>query len=109
MNSNQRVNSSLSGKFKGSAYIPSESYPKQISNNVPKSTVTLWKSKYGETLSGQNLNDNENNVENDYIGNLKKQIYYMEMELNLMKEREKEIEKSGGFSKIFFNFSSTFQ
>ena len=39
-------------------------------------------------------------TEEDYIENLKKQAYFMEMELKLLKEREKEIEKSGGFSKI---------
>ena len=40
-------------------------------------------------------------VENEFIENLKKQIYFMEMELKLMKEREREIAKSGGFTQLF--------
>lgn len=40
-------------------------------------------------------------IENDFIDNLKKQIYFMEMELKLMKEREREISKSGGFTQLF--------
>ena len=40
-------------------------------------------------------------IENDFIDNLKKQIYFMEMELKLMKEREREIAKSGGFTQLF--------
>jgi len=44
--------------------------------------------------------EEEKKAEEDYIENLKKQVYFMEMELKLLKEREKEIEKSGGFSII---------
>ena len=62
-------------------------------NSMNKSNVTLWKSKYN-----QGIPEEEKKVENDYIDNLKKQIYFMEMELKLMKEREREIEKTGGFS-----------
>ena len=42
-------------------------------------------------------------VENEFIENLKKQIYLMEMELKLMKEREREreIAKNGGFTQLF--------
>ena len=40
-------------------------------------------------------------IENEFIENLKKQIYFMEMELKLMKEREREIAKSGGFTQLF--------
>ena len=40
-------------------------------------------------------------IESDFIENLKKQIYFMEMELKLMKEREREIAKSGGFTQLF--------
>lgn len=60
-----------------------------------KSNTTLWKSKYAQPLV-----DEEKKVESDYIENLRKQIYFMEMELRLMKDREKEIEKTGGFSMI---------
>jgi hypothetical protein len=70
--------------------------------NINKSNVTLWKSKYNQGIGSTNFEE-EKNVENDYIENLKKQIYFMEMELKLMKEREKEIEKSGGFSKFVFS------
>lgn len=59
-----------------------------------KSNVTLWKSKYAQSQP-----EEDKNVENDYIENLKKQIYFMEMEMKLLKEREREIEKTGGFSK----------
>jgi hypothetical protein len=61
-----------------------------------KSNVTLWKSKYHQ--SGPVQTEEEKKAEEDYIENLKKQVYFMEMELKLLKEREKEIEKSGGFS-----------
>jgi hypothetical protein len=73
-----------------------------------KSNVTLWKSKYVQNpgvknnTSGINFEEQKNQVEDDYVDNLKKQVYFMEMELKLMKEREKEIEKSGGFSKRFY-------
>lgn len=60
---------------------------------MAKSNVTLWKSKYA-----QNQPEEDKNVESDYIENLKKQIYFMEMEMKLLKEREREIEKTGGFS-----------
>ena len=43
----------------------------------------------------------EPKIENEFIENLKKQIYFMEMELKLMKEREREIAKSGGFTQLF--------
>jgi hypothetical protein len=42
--------------------------------------------------------DQEN--KNEYIENLKKQIYLMENDIHDVKERELQIEKSGGFSKI---------
>lgn len=77
--------------------------------SINKSNVTLWKSKYT-----QGMPEEDQKVENEYIDNLKKQVYFMEMELKLMKEREKEIEKTGGFSILFLtinlilNFSSTF-
>lgn len=63
--------------------------------NINKSNLTLWKN---QNLSNHSMK--EDPVENEYIENLKKQAYLMEMELNLMKEREREIEKTGGFSKI---------
>lgn len=66
--------------------------------SIDKSNVTLWKSKFANTSGG--TFEEQKNVENDYVENLRKQIYFMEMELKLMKEREKEIEKSGGFSKF---------
>ena len=62
---------------------------------MTKSNVTLWKSKYAEKLPVEE----DKKIEIDYIDNLKKQVYFMEMELKLMKEREREIEKTGGFSK----------
>jgi hypothetical protein len=66
------------------------------SQQMAKSNVTLWKSKYN-----QGIVEEDKKVEDDYIENLKKQIYFMEMELKLMKEREKEVEKSGGFTQLF--------
>lgn len=64
--------------------------------SINKANVTLWKSNY--SMGGREQQEEEK-VENEYIENLRKQIYFMEMEMMLMKEREKEIEKSGGFSK----------
>lgn len=61
-----------------------------------KSNVTLWKSKYV-----QQHQEEDNKIETDYIENLKKQVYFMEMELKLLKDREREIEKSGGFNQLF--------
>ncbi len=67
-----------------------------------KTNLTLWKSKYHN--GGHLHTEEEKKTEDDYIENLKKQVYFMEMELKLLKEREKEIEKSGGFSKKIYNF-----
>jgi hypothetical protein len=51
--------------------------------------------------------DQEN--KNEYIENLKKQIYLMENDIHGIKDRELQIEKSGGFSKILkFNFRTNF-
>ena len=46
---------------------------------MSKSNVTLWKSKYN-----QGIQEDDKKVEDDYIENLKKQIYFMEMELKLL-------------------------
>ena len=70
-------------------------YIKQF-KDINKSNVTLWKSKYGQTQH----NEEDKVIEGEYIENLKKQVHFMEMELKLLKEREKEIEKTGGFSKL---------
>ena len=79
-------------------------------NQVPKANVTLWKNrdlvktkknnKYPQVKMSQKIEESSK-IENDFIDNLKKQIYFMEMELKLMKEREREINKSGGFTQSF--------
>ena len=81
-------------------------------NQLKKSNVTLWKNRdivnnpqknknsLPKIKSHQNLEESKK-IENDFIDNLKKQIYFMEMELKLMKEREREIAKSGGFTQLF--------
>ena len=56
--------------------------------------------KYSKMKSNQKMEESSK-IENDFIDNLKKQIYFMEMELKLMKEREREIAKSGGFTQLF--------
>ena len=56
--------------------------------------------KYPKVKFNQKMEESSK-IENDFIDNLKKQIYFMEMELNLMKEREREIAKSGGFTQLF--------
>ena len=73
-------------------------------NQMNKSNVTLWKNR--DTAPGISQNqpkkkEDSKQVENEFIENLKKQIYFMEMELKLMKERENEIAKSGGFTQLF--------
>lgn len=73
----------------------------KILDSANKTNLTLWKSKYHN--GGNAHTEEEKKAEEDYIENLKKQVYFMEMELKLLKEREKEIEKSGGFSKNFYN------
>ena len=82
---------------------------------INKSNVTLWKnSNYSTAPQVPNQNttslpvikprkglEESKQVESEFIENLKKQIYFMEMELKLMKEREHEIQKSGGFTQLF--------
>ena len=79
-------------------------------NQAPKANVTLWKNrdlvntkkapKYPKVKTSQKIEESSK-IENDFIDNLKKQIYFMEMELKLVKEREREINKSGGFTQLF--------
>ena len=67
-------------------------------NQLNKSNVTLWKNRDtppGTTSQQPRKKEDSKQVENEFIENLKKQIYFMEMELKLMKERENEIAKSG--------------
>ena len=78
-------------------------------NQLKKSNVTLWKNRDIVNHPQKNKNNSKpkyhqeesKKIENDFIDNLKKQIYFMEMELKLMKEREREIAKSGGFTQLF--------
>ena len=72
--------------------------------------MTLWKNRNAskdiknQRTKGSNSSNKElksSQVESEFISNLKKQIYFMEMELKLMKEREREISKSGGFTQLF--------
>ncbi len=60
--------------------------------------------KTNSSLKNKSTNqkyEESSKIESDFIENLKKQIYFMEMELKLMKEREREIAKSGGFTQLF--------
>ena len=79
-------------------------------NPTKKTNYTLWKNRDASNdkknlktkaapLSNKNVQSSD--IESDFISNLKKQIYFMEMELKLMKEREREINKSGGFTQLF--------
>ena len=84
-------------------------------NQINKTNVTMWKNRNAANdkktkkpnistkfLKFKNPKIEESSkVENEFIENLKKQIYFMEMELKLMKEREREIAKSGGFTQLF--------
>ena len=79
-------------------------------NPGKKTNYTLWKNREAsndrknlktKVTPSQNQNIQSSNIESDFISNLKKQIYFMEMELKLMKEREREINKSGGFTQLF--------
>ena len=79
-------------------------------NPTKKSNVTLWKNRDASNdrkkpkprmNSSSNKPPETSKVESEFISNLKKQIYFMEMELKLMKEREREISKSGGFTQLF--------
>ena len=47
---------------------------------MSKANLTLWKSKYAQPSNDEELKK----VENDYIDNLKQQVYFMEMELKLL-------------------------
>ena len=81
-------------------------------NQVGKTNVTMWKNREAvnnrqsksnipSKLKSNPKKEESSKIENDFIDNLKKQIYFMEMELKLMKEREREIAKSGGFTQLF--------
>ena len=84
-------------------------------NPVNKTNVTMWKNRNAANdkkirktnvstklpLIQNQKQEESSKVENEFIENLKKQIYFMEMELKLMKEREREIAKSGGFTQLF--------
>ena len=77
-------------------------------NQLKKSNVTLWKNrdivnpqKNKNSSKPKYKQEESKKIEKDFIDNLKKQIYFMEMELKLMKEREREINKSGGFTQLF--------
>ena len=79
-------------------------------NPIKKASVTLWKNRDSSNdrkkqkprlNSSLNKPPETSKVESEFISNLKKQIYFMEMELKLMKEREREISKSGGFTQLF--------
>ena len=77
-------------------------------NQLKKSNVTLWKNrdivnpeKNKNSSKAKYKQEESKKIESDFIDNLKKQIYFMEMELKLMKEREREIAKSGGFTQLF--------
>ena len=83
-------------------------------NQINKTNVTMWKNrdaandkktkKTNSSLKNKSTNqkyEESSKIESDFIENLKKQIYFMEMELKLMKEREREIAKSGGFTQLF--------
>ena len=65
-----------------------------------KSKTKNFSGSLGKFKSNQAMEESSK-IEHDFIDNLKKQIYFMEMELKLMKEREKEIAKSGGFTQLF--------
>ena len=80
-------------------------------NQINKTNVTMWKNrdaandkktrKTNSSLKNKSKVEESSKIENEFIDNLKKQIYFMEMELKLMKEREREIAKSGGFTQLF--------
>jgi hypothetical protein len=45
-----------------------------------KANLTLWKSKYAQPQNEEEFKK----IENNYIDNLKQQVYFMEMELKLL-------------------------
>ena len=75
-------------------------------SQINKSNVTLWKNRDSSNTQNQiekiskKKNEDSKQLENEFIENLKKQIYFMEMELKLMKEREQEIQKRNKFNHI---------
>jgi hypothetical protein len=51
-----------------------------------------------------NINNNSSSVEEEYINNLQKKIYYLELEMKLMKDKEVDTKnKVGGYGKILYN------
>ena len=94
-NTNNTMRQSKTNNLNSSGLLNNSQSGGLNNQSFNKSNVSLWKSKYTQPQENK-----EEIIENEYIDNLKKQVYFMEMELKLMKEREKEIEKSGGFSKF---------
>lgn len=56
-----------------------------------KANMTLWKSKYVQPANQEEFKK----VENNYIDNLKQQVYFMEMELKLLYQIKLLLEKKG--------------
>lgn len=51
-------------------------------------------------MNKPNVKSSNNPIEGDFITNLQKQIYYLELEMKLMKDREVETKnKIGGYGK----------
>ena len=96
-NTNNTMRQSKTNNLNSSGILNNSQSGGLNNQSFNKSNVSLWKSKYTQPQENK-----EELIENEYIDNLKKQVYFMEMELKLMKEREKEIEKSGGFSKLIY-------
>ena len=103
MNTSQNPSMSRIGRVQPNASV-----------QINKSNVTLWKNPNYSSVNNVKTNqslptikpkrpptEESKQVEGEFIENLKKQIYFMEMELKLMKEREHEIQKSGGFTQLF--------
>lgn len=81
---------------------------KYLSNNTisygTKSNQTVKKdNKQTSSKTFSNINPNhQQTVEDDFITNLQKQIYYLELEMKLMKDREIETKnKVGGYEILF--------
>jgi hypothetical protein len=81
---------------------------KYLSNNTisygTKSNQTIKKdTRTASSKTFSNINPNhQQTVEDDFITNLQKQIYYLELEMKLMKDREIETKnKVGGYEILF--------
>src|SRR5689334_11116825 len=69
-------------------------------NSTPSTNISNARNNFSKTEI--NSSNNLNNPQDDYITNLQKQVYYLELEMKLMKDKEIDTKnKVGGYEILF--------